>query len=170
MPKTYNCIKHKLAFSLIELMVVIAIVALIATVAVPIYKANVNEANITDMVNKLGSFKLELMDSYTATGAWPSSINSTSAGSTNADSFFSNATNFRYNNSSNIAWFGYKLSSGYGTGWIFMVVQANNGGIFEAHCGSMDSSCTYGYCNSSAYFPPGCSETGLASTYSISSI
>lgn len=170
MPNTYNHIKYKLAFSLIELMVVIAIVALIATIGIPIYKANVNQANVADMVNKLGSFKLELMDTYTSTGAWPSSINGTTAGSTNTDSFFSNATNFRYNNSSDLAWFGYKLSAAYGAGWVFMVLKANNGGIYESHCGSMDNSCTYGYCNSSNYYPSGCSETGLSSSYSISTI
>lgn len=158
------------AFSLIELMVVIAIIGAIAAFAIPAYKTNVNKTNVAQMVDNLSTYKLALMDDYLANGAWSSSINSTTAGTTNTDSHFANATNFRYNFSGNKAWFGYKLSSGYGTGWVFMYLQANAGGIFEAHCGAMSSDCTWGYCNSLPYYPSGCAETGLQSTYSISSI
>lgn len=160
-------IKPSSAFTLVELMVVIAIVGLILLFAVPLYKTNLYKVNVSKMVNKLGTFKTQLTDAYLGTSTWPASINGVTAPGTAADSFFSNAVNFRYNFADNKVWWGYQLSSDYGDGWIFMVLIANNDGSFSIHCGSLNSTCTLGYCNSRAYYPTACNETDLNSTYGL---
>jgi len=160
-------LKNCLAFSLIELMVVIAIIALISVVAMPTYKTYVNKTHVTEMVNKLASFKLNLIDTYLSTGAWPSSLNGSPMVDTTPDSFFNDAVSFHYNTGDNKAWFGYKLSPAYGDGWIFMLLIANPGGVFETHCGSLESGCDWGDCNSLKYFPDSCSEVDLSATYNF---
>lgn len=159
--------KKSNAFSMIEIMVVIAIVGMIAIVAVPAYIETIQRANVTKMANKLGTFKLALTDAYMATSAWPTEINGAAAGSTVGDSFFSNAPNFRYNTDANKAWIGYQLSSDYGAGWIFLVIIANEDDSFDVHCGSLNSTCTLGSCNSQALYPSACSEEGMDAAYSL---
>lgn len=155
------------AVTLIELVVVIAIVGLILTFGIPMYTTNVRKVNVSQMVNKLGTFKLALVDAYTANGEWPASLNGATAPATVADTSLDNAVNFRYNTDDNKAWWGYQMSSEYGSGWVFMFVIANEDGSFNTHCGRMSSSCTFGSCNSDAYYPAGCDESNLATTYSL---
>ncbi len=154
-------------YTLLELMTVIAIVGIIMTFAIPIYQSNADKANVSRIVNKLGSYKLDMIDTYTATSTWPATINNATAPETVSDAFFPNAVNFRYNNLSNSAWVGYKLDNDYGSGWIFLLIIANSDGSYSVHCGSLTTDCTIGSCNSSSYFPSGCSETNLNSTYSL---
>lgn len=148
-------------------MVVIAIIGISLTVAVPIYKTHVYRVNVSQMLNKLGTFKLPMFDAYTANRSWPATMNGATAATTTADSFFSNAVNFRYNFSDNKAWWGYQLSSDYGSGWIFLVLIANTDGTFAVHCGSLNNTCTLGSCNSTAYYPTACAETNLSTTYGL---
>lgn len=155
------------AFTLLELMVVVAIIGILSTVLIPLYQSNVRKVNVSAMVNKLGTFNYTLTDTYTATGSWPATINGYTAGTTNADAFFPNAVNFRYNNNATSAWLGYQLSSAYGSGWFFMVIIANTDSSFDVHCGSLNSSCVLGACDSAPYFPSACSETNLDTTYTL---
>ena len=153
--------------TLTELMVIIAIIGLTISFAIPTFRTNVNKTHISQMVNKLGTFNLELVDTYTGTNAWPDTLNGATAPATITDTTFDDAINFRYNTSNNKAWWGYQLSTDYGSGWVFMLLIANNDGTFTTHCGSLSNSCTFRYCNSLAYYPAGCYETGLSSTYSL---
>ncbi len=164
--RCYQYINCK-GLSLVELMVVIAIIGLTLTFGIPMYTTHVNKVHVSEMVNKLGSFKYDLVDTYSSTAAWPAALNGATAPSTIADSDFADATNFRYRTSANKAWWGYKLSTDYGAGWIFMLLIANDDGTFSTHCGSLSATCTFGYCNSQAYYPAGCNETGLSATYSL---
>ena len=84
---------NKFAFTLIELVVVIAIVSLIAIFAAPAYLSYIHRANVSKIVNKMGTFKLELIDTYSSNTSWPASMNGVTAGNTAADSFFDDAPN-----------------------------------------------------------------------------
>jgi prepilin-type N-terminal cleavage/methylation domain-containing protein len=67
-------IKHKLGFSLIELMVVIAIVAVLAAIALPAYKAYLMRATITGKVlNPLSSYMQQAATYFGQNGVFPSS-------------------------------------------------------------------------------------------------
>lgn len=155
------------AFNVVEIVVVIAIVAIIAVAAVPAYNDMLKRMEVTKMVNKLGTFKLAMTDTYLASSIWPAAINGASAGTTISDTFFNNAINFRYNTLDNKAWVGYQLSADYGSGWIFLVLIANEDDSFAVHCGSLDNTCTLGYCNSLDFFPTQCKELDLDSSYTL---
>lgn len=70
-----------LAFSLIELMVTIGIIALLTTVATPIYVSYTIKANVSSAIPILEGLKTRANEFYTANGTFPTSltqINSTS--------------------------------------------------------------------------------------------
>jgi prepilin-type N-terminal cleavage/methylation domain-containing protein len=62
------------AFSLIELIVVIAIIGLLSTIAMPFYSAYNSRTKIADAYRISGLIAMELIKSYETTGKWPSSI------------------------------------------------------------------------------------------------
>lgn len=59
------------AFSIIELMVVIAIVALVTGAAVPAYSNYTKRAEVADILSRLGSFKNYVVEEYSKTGSLP---------------------------------------------------------------------------------------------------
>lgn len=167
MPIQNSKISNNWAITLLELMVVITIIGITLTIAIPMYKSNVYKVNVSAIVNKLGSFKTQMADYYTANSSWPTTLNSTAAAATVSNTSIEHVVNFRYNNSANKTWWGYQLSSDYGSGWIFMVLIANDDGSYAIHCGSLNSTCTLGYCNSFKYYPSACAETNLNATYAL---
>lgn len=155
------------AFSLLELLTVIVIIAIISSFAIPTYHSHIRKNHVSKIVNKLGTFKVDITEEYTVSSSWPSTVNGVSENTTSSNSFFPYVTNFRYDTLNNIAWYGYQLDSDHGSGWIFIVIIANDD-QFDVHCGSIATDCTLGHCNSLEYFPEGCSETDLGTTYSFS--
>lgn len=65
----------KFGFSLIELMVVVAIVGVLAGVAVPVYKAYTIKAKIAKCLLFVDSIAVDLKKNYSTTGSLPSTIN-----------------------------------------------------------------------------------------------
>ena len=64
-----------LAFSLIELMVVIAIVAVLSAIAVPAYKSYLIKANIAKNMQLIDSIARDAYTAYQSSGTFPTSIN-----------------------------------------------------------------------------------------------
>ena len=71
---TYTSIMNRNAFSLIELMVVIAIVGVLAAVAVPTYNTYKIKSNIVNTVTVLDKILRDQLVIYQATGAFPANI------------------------------------------------------------------------------------------------
>jgi len=71
---TYTSIMNRNAFSLIELMVVIAIVGVLAAVALPTYNTYRIKTNIADTITVLDKILRDQLVIYEANGAFPSSI------------------------------------------------------------------------------------------------
>lgn len=165
MQKNFYRIQKGLAFSLLELIVVIVIVSIITVVSAPLYKEHLAKSKATKVVNKLSELKADLVEDYFATNSWPFNFNNTDMGATSTDTTFDYATNFHYNsNTIDKAWLGYQLSDDYGGGWIFILI-IKNAGIFEVHCGSLEADCGWGACDSGPYYPSGCQEEELSLTY-----
>ncbi|MGB5246126.1 MAG: pilin [Woeseia sp.] len=58
-------------FTLIELMIVVAIIGVLAAIAIPAYQSYTVRAQIAEGLTLLGPAKRALIEYYTETGAWP---------------------------------------------------------------------------------------------------
>jgi len=59
-------------FTLIELMIVVAIIGILAAVAIPAYQDYIARAQVTEAINLLGGTKTPISELYSNNGAWPS--------------------------------------------------------------------------------------------------
>ncbi len=67
-------------FTLIELMIVVAIIGILAAVAIPSYQDYTARAQVTEAVNLSAGFKTGMAEYYQDKGIWPSNL--TAVGST----------------------------------------------------------------------------------------
>ena len=58
-------------FTLIELMIVVAIIGILAAVAIPAYQDYIARAQVSEAVNLLGSGKTPLAEYFSSQGSWP---------------------------------------------------------------------------------------------------
>ena len=58
-------------FTLIELMIVVAIIGILAAVAIPAYQDYIARAQVSEAVNLLGGGKTPLAEYYSDKGSWP---------------------------------------------------------------------------------------------------
>jgi len=63
-------------FTLIELMIVVAIIGILAAVAIPAYQDYIARAQVSEAVSLLGSGKTPMAEYYADKGAWPPAASS----------------------------------------------------------------------------------------------
>jgi type IV pilus assembly protein PilA len=61
-------------FTLIELMIVVAIIGILAAIAIPAYQDYTIRAQVTEGLNLAGSVKAEVADYYAQFGVWPTAL------------------------------------------------------------------------------------------------
>ena len=69
-------------FTLIELMIVVAIIGILAAIAIPAYQDYTVRAQVTEGLNLAAAVKAGISESFANTGAWPADL--TGAGGNNA--------------------------------------------------------------------------------------
>jgi prepilin-type N-terminal cleavage/methylation domain-containing protein len=66
---------NKKGFTLIELMIVVAIIGILAAIAIPMYNANVNKAKLQEATDALGAIKDEVCNYVSDVGAGTGNLN-----------------------------------------------------------------------------------------------
>jgi type IV pilus assembly protein PilA len=72
-------------FSLIELMVVVAIVGILAAIAIPAYQDYVLRAKVTELINAAGLCKTSLAEFYQTKGSMPATLAQTQCATTGTE-------------------------------------------------------------------------------------
>ncbi|RKZ76306.1 MAG: prepilin-type cleavage/methylation domain-containing protein, partial [Candidatus Parabeggiatoa sp. nov. 1] len=67
--------KKTRGFTIIELMIVVGIIGVIASIAIPIYRDYMTRAKVAEAVNLLGGLKSPMLEYYHNIGTWPSIAN-----------------------------------------------------------------------------------------------
>ena len=114
-------------FTLIELMVVVAIMSILAAVAIPAYQNYTNRAKISESVLILGDMKRQLFEYWAATGSFPDAVGDVPKGSF-IDSPSDYIDNKHYNYSGNRAWVAVALDTS--------IINDSNRGRRSIHIGA----------------------------------
>ena len=82
--------KTQQGFTLIELMIVVAIIGILAAVAIPSYQDYTARAQVTEAVSMATAFKTTMAEFYSDNGGWPLTL--TAVGTTTAGKYVGSMT------------------------------------------------------------------------------
>lgn len=108
------------AFSLVELMVVITIIGILSSVAIPAYRNYILRAEYIEMITHLESFKADIANSLTVKNQFPNTIYNTGINGTTTPSGWKHSYNFHYNTSGSVA-------TGNTAWWCFRLINPAGG-------------------------------------------
>ena len=84
--------QNQQGFTLIELMIVVAIIGILAAIAIPSYQDYTARAQVSEAVNLTGGFKTPLAEVYQTQGAYPSPLNISEFGTTTSGKYVGSVT------------------------------------------------------------------------------
>lgn len=168
--------KKSLAFSLVEVIMIVAIASILAALTIPVYQQNHTKVRISRIVPILDRLMHDILTVYAATGSTPATldgVNGTGGGGYGALVIGTDTTNMFYNNGS--GWSnkgamvyitvsekigkgvpGYVQSTTGADGAYNALSMAfyDNNGTIQIYCGNWDTSSTLYIPDE--YLPPGC--------------
>ncbi|MDB6095836.1 MAG: fimbrial protein precursor [Francisellaceae bacterium] len=158
-------LNFKKGFSLIELMVVIAILGVLIAVAIPSYKNYVKRAQMLEVITVGESLAPLLIEYFNSYGTFPTTFNGAATGVTIAYTPTPNVTNFYYSVSATAYTTArYEIIGGSNLGFprVNFFFIANNG-VIQRYCGFYNTSDAG---SALAYMPSSCNSTNLGALWS----
>ncbi len=155
-------------FSLIELMIVLAIVGILAAVAAPQYETYVRKAKITEAIGVFAAMRSDLVGNLQMTNNPPKNLNGVlwSGGTAVSGNATDTIEGARFHgNGSDMYWFAVRLQQGILPGNLnafkreihYGLVKTNSGG-WASFCGSWDNGSGF---IDTMYLPDGCDEPNV---------
>ncbi len=135
-------------FTLIELMIVVAIIAILAAIAIPAYQDYTARAQASEAVTLLGGLKTPIVEYYNTNGAAPDFTqigNATRTGKYVAN-ITANTTDAIYTATFKTTGVSNKLKNGSSGATIVMTFNTTNG-TFSFSCASLDAGIKPKVCN-----------------------
>jgi type IV pilus assembly protein PilA len=124
--------KKQSGFTLIELMIVVAIIGILAAIAIPAYQDYTKRSHVSEGLNLAGAAKAAVAEYYASNGTWPS--DNAAAGLSPAASITGNAVNsVQVTNATVTVTYNAKVTSGQ-----TLILHATD------NAGSVDWDCTGG--------------------------
>lgn len=152
-------------FSLIELMVTVAVIGILAGIAIPSYQKYIRKAKAADVVSILGGFKAAISNAYIKTGKFPTNLNPQLPYRTNVwyDSLGPNIQSIYWANDPTSpsgrpkATIEALLSNELGAERIYFVAAVDPSGAIQFYCGFWQGSNG----QTKPYMPSSCNEENL---------